>query len=316
MSIVGSAVALLKPARPARQGAAVLGAGRRGPDHVKVAGREHGHGLPAAHVGADGGLRPGIKIQAYYLPAQLRKGPAPTQSPRTVQQSSRPRFPSRAGRRARSPQRIKRSRPAQDCTGRAPKAANAAGHPYRRTARAAPESCRAAPHLGRTSLFGSAADRAMELTGRGADQLPRRQVLPLKATLCGAPPRACRCHVEALSQGSGWGQGQRPPRGHGGSPCWRWAAGKALRPSRRPPCSAAGAIQSCLKTSAQGVKFGKLKATLAYVRFWDARASTPMRLIAGRRILLRKLWVMNQQCGLLLELRDVKLDERAWKSAR
>ena len=29
----------------------------RGPDHVKVAGREHEHGLPAAHVGADGGLR-------------------------------------------------------------------------------------------------------------------------------------------------------------------------------------------------------------------------------------------------------------------
>ena len=57
----GSAVALLEPARPARQGAAVLGAGRRGPDHVKVAGREHGHGLPAAHVGADGGLRPGSR---------------------------------------------------------------------------------------------------------------------------------------------------------------------------------------------------------------------------------------------------------------
>ena len=80
----GSAVALLEPARPERQGAAVLGAGRRGPEHVKAAGREHGHGLQAAHVGADGRLRPGIKIQAYYLPAQLREGPAHRPSPRTV----------------------------------------------------------------------------------------------------------------------------------------------------------------------------------------------------------------------------------------
>ena len=133
----GSAVALLEPAMPARQGAAVLGAGRRGPDHVKVAGREHGHRLPAAHVGADGGPGLGVKVQAHYLPAQLREGPAHRSSPREqFQQSWHPRFPSRAGRPARSPQRIKRSsRPAQDCTGRTPKAANAPGHPHRRTAR-------------------------------------------------------------------------------------------------------------------------------------------------------------------------------------
>ena len=31
-------------------------------------------------------------------------------------------------------------------------------------------------------------------------------------------------------------------------------------------------FQSCLKTSAQGVKFVKLKATLANVRFWDSEA--------------------------------------------
>ena len=66
----------------------------------------------------------------------------------------------------------------------------------------------------------------------------------------------------------------------------------------------------------------KLKATLANVRFWDCegkRTKAPENL-RGRRILaavqLRQLWVMNQQCGLLLELRDVKLDEGAWKSAR
>ena len=31
-------------------------------------------------------------------------------------------------------------------------------------------------------------------------------------------------------------------------------------------------FQSCLKTSAQGVKFVKLKATLANVRFWDSES--------------------------------------------
>ena len=74
-------------------------------------------------------------------------------------------------------------------------------------------------------------------------------------------------------------------------------------------------FQSCLKTSAQGVKFVKLKATLANVRFWDSegkRTDAP-DCFRGRRILAavqpRQLWVMNQQCGLLLELRDVKLDE-------
>ena len=74
-------------------------------------------------------------------------------------------------------------------------------------------------------------------------------------------------------------------------------------------------FQSCLKTSAQGVKFLKLKATLANVRFWDCegkRAEAPDSL-RGRRILAavqpRQLWVMNQQRGKLLELRDVKLDE-------
>ena len=75
-------------------------------------------------------------------------------------------------------------------------------------------------------------------------------------------------------------------------------------------------FQSCLKTSAQGVKFVKLKATLANVRFWDSegkRTEEAPDCLRGRRILAavqpRQLWVMNQQRGLLLELRDVKLDE-------
>ena len=69
-------------------------------------------------------------------------------------------------------------------------------------------------------------------------------------------------------------------------------------------------FQSCLKTSAQGVKFVKLKATLANVRFWDSegkRTDAP-DCLRGRRILAaaqpRQLWVMNQQRGLLLELRE------------
>ena len=72
-------------------------------------------------------------------------------------------------------------------------------------------------------------------------------------------------------------------------------------------------FQSCLKTSAQGVKFVKLKATLANARFWDSEGKRTDAPDNGRRILAaaqpRQLWVMNQQCGLLLELRDVKLDE-------
>ena len=76
-------------------------------------------------------------------------------------------------------------------------------------------------------------------------------------------------------------------------------------------------LQSCLKTSAQGLKFCKLKATMRNVRFWDSegkRAEAPAGL-RGRKVLVavqpRQLWVMNQQCGLVLELRDVKLEEQA-----
>ncbi|CAE7858153.1 pfh1 [Symbiodinium necroappetens] len=73
-------------------------------------------------------------------------------------------------------------------------------------------------------------------------------------------------------------------------------------------------FQSCLKTSAQGVTFLKLKATLPNVRFWDneGKREAPSSL-RGRKVLVavqpRQLWVMNQQCGLLLELQDVKLDD-------
>ena len=74
-------------------------------------------------------------------------------------------------------------------------------------------------------------------------------------------------------------------------------------------------FQSCLKTSAQGLKFLKLKATMRNVRFWDAdgkRSKAPSNL-RGRKVLAavqaRQVWIMNQQFGLVLELRDCKLDE-------
>ena len=121
-------------ARPARQRAAVLGAGRRGPDHVKVARREHRHGLPAAHVGADGGPGLGANVQAHYLPAQLREGPAHRSSPREqLQQAWHPRFPCQAGRPTRSPQRRRRrSKRAAGGRGRIPRrAAGAEARPQR-----------------------------------------------------------------------------------------------------------------------------------------------------------------------------------------
>ena len=74
-------------------------------------------------------------------------------------------------------------------------------------------------------------------------------------------------------------------------------------------------FQSCLKTSPQGLTFVKLKATMRNVRFWNAegkRTEAPSSL-RGRKILAafqaRQVWMMNQQFGLVLELRDCKLDE-------
>ena len=81
-SLINSRVLMAVPAGPARQGAAVLGAGRRGPDHVKVAGREHGHGCTrrrrwwAPPRDQDPSLLPPS-------PAPRRPGP-PTQFPRTA----------------------------------------------------------------------------------------------------------------------------------------------------------------------------------------------------------------------------------------
>ena len=70
-------------------------------------------------------------------------------------------------------------------------------------------------------------------------------------------------------------------------------------------------FQSYLKTSAQGVKFVKLKPRWQTCALGTARASAPMRLTASGKANpgCAMLWVMNQQCGLLLELQNVKLDK-------
>ena len=53
-------------------------------------------------------------------------------------------------------------------------------------------------------------------------------------------------------------------------------------------------------------------AQRALLGFEGKRAEAPASL-RGRKVLVavqpRQLWVMNQQCGLVLELRDCKLDE-------
>ena len=89
-----------------------------------------------------------------------------------------------------------------------------------------------------------------------------------RATPCGAPrslQRSCRSH---RLQGRCGGQGQRLPRGHGGSSC---SGGKLGSLCGQDGCQAGPSMfgkplteaqllerfQSCLKTSAQGVKFVK-----------------------------------------------------------
>ena len=73
-------------------------------------------------------------------------------------------------------------------------------------------------------------------------------------------------------------------------------------------------LQSCMKQTRANRQSLKLKATLSKVRFWDAdgnRLMGPPAELRGRKALLtievRQLWIMGQQCGLLMEARDIKL---------
>ena len=291
----GHAVALLELAGPARQGAAVLGAGRRGPDHVKVAWREHGHGLPAAHVGADGGAGLGVKVQAFYLPAQLREGPAHRSTPRTVPAIVASSF-SMSGWKA------------SQIT-----AAKAAPQPA---------SCRwQRAHSQKGCGRGGSSLGEVQTNARGGKFLPIKGTPVWRST----EPAAVMWEPSAYKDAAGDRvnvclEATEEVLAAVGS--WETAAAKMA--AKQAPAMFGKPLteaqlqerfQSCLKTSAQGVKFVKLKATLANVRFWDSeskRTEAPESL-RGRRILAaaqpRQLWVMNQQCGLLLELRDVKLDD-------
>ena len=73
---------------------------------------------------------------------------------------------------------------------------------------------------------------------------------------------------------------------------------------------------SCLKTSARGNSFIKLKVDLSRVRFWDAEQQ-PLEEpgdLASReckvRAELKQVWLMSGQCGLLLEVTDLMLKEQ------
>ena len=237
----GSAVALLKLAGPAGQGAAA--------DHIKVAGREHGHRLPAAHVGADGGVGLGVQIKADHLPTQVREGPAHRSSPREqFQQSWHPRFPCRAGRPTISPQR------------RRPRSKRAAGGRWRIPRRAAGAEDRpqravrlravGLPHIlvGRV-FFGGTKKSAGPTEQRWSSSWARCKPTPEAASSCqsrttrrGAPKslqRSCGSHrPKRTLRGTGSTFASRPRR----KLLQRWKAGKPLRPrwlpSRRPPCSA------------------------------------------------------------------------------
>ena len=75
-------------------------------------------------------------------------------------------------------------------------------------------------------------------------------------------------------------------------------------------------LQSCMKQTRANRQSLKLKATLSKVRFWDAdgnRLMGPPAELRGRKALLtieaRQLWIMGQQCGLLVEVRDIKLQD-------
>ena len=75
-------------------------------------------------------------------------------------------------------------------------------------------------------------------------------------------------------------------------------------------------LQSCVKQTRSKRQCLKLKANLAKVRFWDTdgnRLISPPAELRGRKALVaievRQLWIMGQQCGLLMEARDVKLQD-------
>ena len=75
-------------------------------------------------------------------------------------------------------------------------------------------------------------------------------------------------------------------------------------------------LQSCVKQTRSKRQCLKLKANMAKVRFWDTdgnRLMNPPAELRGRKALVaieaRQLSIMGQQCGLLMEARDTKLQD-------
>ncbi|CAE7731333.1 unnamed protein product [Symbiodinium microadriaticum] len=75
-------------------------------------------------------------------------------------------------------------------------------------------------------------------------------------------------------------------------------------------------LQTCMKQTRNKRECLKPKANLVKVRFWDAdgnRLMNPPAELKGRKALVavevRQLWIMGQQCGLLMEVRDIKLQD-------
>ena len=78
------------------------------------------------------------------------------------------------------------------------------------------------------------------------------------------------------------------------------------------------AMQSCIKPTRSKFQCLKLKVNLTRVRFWDAdgnRLREPPAELRGCKALVavevRQLWIMGQQCGLLMEAKDLKLQDAA-----
>ena len=81
--------------------------------------------------------------------------------------------------------------------------------------------------------------------------------------------------------------------------------GKAYRPEQLE-----GRFQSCIKESQRSVRFLKAKLNWDRVRVWDAEGGPRAGRSARARVELRQIWLMPPQCGLLLEITDLQLEER------
>ena len=66
-------------------------------------------------------------------------------------------------------------------------------------------------------------------------------------------------------------------------------------------------FQSCLKTSPRGGSYLKLKMDWGRVRMWGPNQEELAEPGNRVRCELRQIWLMSNQCGLLLEVTDLQL---------